>query len=92
MLKSDETNLYVDEELASYVPDMPQRSPLLLQRREPAALHHKSLLPVSRVNRNFCGGDPSVMLQKYSVSCSCQQTSRVTVVGNIKFSDAHGRK
>lgn len=38
------------------------------QSVEFAALHHKSLLPVSRINRKLCPGVPTVRLQKYSVS------------------------
>lgn len=68
MLKSDDTYLYVDEELAAYVPDVAQLSPLPLQRVEEAELHHRSLLPVSKVKRTVWAGVPSVTLQKYSVS------------------------
>lgn len=67
MLKSDEICLYVDEDLGSYEPEILQTSRGEEQHNtESAALHHRSLLPVSSTKRNRCAGVPSVMLQKYS--------------------------
>lgn len=59
-------NLYVEEALASYVPDalqMPSEPPGE-HRLELAALTPRSLLPVSSESWNGCGGVPSSMLQK----------------------------
>lgn len=68
MLKSDDKYLYVDEELALYVPDVAQLSPLPVQRLEELVLVHRSLLPVSKVKRTVWAGVPSVTLAKYSLS------------------------
>ena len=51
MLKSLFIYLYVEDELAEYVPDEPHGRPRDLHSRESGVLSHRSLLPVSRCSR-----------------------------------------
>lgn len=54
------------------VPDDAHGLPLLLHNAELGVLTQRSLLPVSRCNRNFCAGVPNVALAKYKVSYTRQ--------------------
>lgn len=64
MLKSDETWVKVEEWPGSNEPDVLQWSGVEAHNLESAALHHKSLLPVSRTRSSGCPGVPRVTLQK----------------------------
>lgn len=72
MLKSLETNSYVDEEFALYVPANLHGLPFDLHNSEDGVLTQRSLLPVSICNRTLCAGVPNVAFAKYKVSYKCE--------------------
>lgn len=74
MLKSLLRYWYVDDELALYVPDAWQGSPVSLHSRLSSTLTQRSLLPVSMWSCRSCAGVPRVTFIKYSVSSLSSST------------------